>query len=302
MQATIALGLAQWDNSNRVDKFLSGRKDCLLKGVWAEKAPKGYTKEGKSKNSMCKLNNEGRLIRRAFLWKLEGAPNQEILARLEARGMKISHQGLHKILTNPFYAGKIRHKLIGNQMVDGVHEQAITYTQFLKVQDILSGRTGVYTHRKQNENAPLLHFVRCSLDNTPMTAYQKRKSSGKEYNYYKCQEKGCCSNVSASKLHSLFTNLLNQYNIPEYLTPLVKKIIIDKITDNSVCVKDDIAVLRKKLSTIEKDMKECRLRYASGKIDDETFSIAIQEFEERKGEILLGIEKYETELSNSQMQ
>ena len=76
----------------------------------------------------------------------------------------------------------------------------------------------------------------------------------------------------------------------------------DKITDNSVCVKDDIAVLRKKLSTIEKDMKECRLRYASGKIDDETFSIAIQEFEERKGEILLGIEKYETELSNSQMQ
>ena len=67
-----------------------------------------------------------------------------------------------------------------------------------------------------------------------------------------------------------------------------------------MCVKDDIAVLRKKLSTIEKDMKECRLRYASGKIDDETFSIAIQEFEERKGEILLGIEKYETELSNSQ--
>ena len=59
-------------------------------------------------------------------------------------------------------------------------------------------------------------------------------------------------------------------------------------------------MLRKKLSIIEKDMKECRLRYASGKIDDETFSIAIQEFEERKGEILLGIEKYETELSNSQ--
>jgi DNA invertase Pin-like site-specific DNA recombinase len=85
LMATISLGLAEWDNKNRVDKFISGRKDCLLKGVWAEKAPRGYTKEGKSKNSMCKLNDEGRLIRRAFLWKLEGTPNQEILSRLSNR-------------------------------------------------------------------------------------------------------------------------------------------------------------------------------------------------------------------------
>ncbi len=249
---------------------------------------------------MCRLNDEGRLIRRAFLWKLDGTPNQEILSRLEARGMKTSHQELHKILTNPFYAGKIRHKLIGNQMVDGVHEQAITYTQFLKVQDILSGRTGVYTHRKQNEDAPLLHFVRCSADNTPMTAYHKIKPSGKQYNYYKCQEKGCCSNVSANTLHTLFTKILNQYHIPEYLMPLVERIITDKISDNSSGIRNDLAVLRKKSSIIEKDMKECRLRYASGKIDEETFSVAIQELEERKGEILLGIEKYDTELSNSQ--
>ena len=102
LQATIALGLAQWDNSNRVDKFLSGRQDCLLKGVWAEKAPRGYYKEGKSKNSICRLNEEGRMIRKAFLWKLEGTSNQEILSRLESRGMKLSPQALHKILTNVF--------------------------------------------------------------------------------------------------------------------------------------------------------------------------------------------------------
>ena len=106
---------------------------------------------------MCKLNDEGRLIRKAFLWKLKGTPNQEILARLESRGMKLSPQALHKILTNVFYAGKIKHKLIGNQMIDGVHEQAVPYTQFLKVQEIQAGRTGVYTHKKQNEDALLLN-------------------------------------------------------------------------------------------------------------------------------------------------
>ena len=299
LMATIALGLAEWDNSNRVDKFLSGRKDCLLKGVWAEKAPRGYTKEGKSKGSMCKLNDEGKLIRKAFLWKLENTPNQEILARLEARGMKLSPQALHKILTNVFYAGKIKHKLIGNQMVDGVHEQAVTYTQFLKVQDILAGRTGVYTHKKQNEEAPLLHFLKCADDNTPMTAYNRVKPSGKCYTCYKCQEKGCCNNISAKKLHSLFYDLLKEYHIPECMMPLVEKMVIDILSSQNVEAKANLASLRKKLTEIDKDMKDCHLRHATGKIADETFSVAIQALEERKSEILLGIENCENNLSNS---
>lgn len=53
LMASIGLALAQWDNANRVDKFVSGRRDCLLKGVWVEKAPMGYYKEGKSKNTVA---------------------------------------------------------------------------------------------------------------------------------------------------------------------------------------------------------------------------------------------------------
>lgn len=156
LMATISLGLAKWDNDNRVDKFISGRTDCLLKGIWAERAPMGYYKEGRSKNTICKVNDTGRLIRQAFMWKLESCSNTEILKRLETRGLKISPQQLHKILVNPFYAGKISHKLINNQIVDGVHEPLITYPQFLKVQEILSGRTGRYTHKKQREDCPLI--------------------------------------------------------------------------------------------------------------------------------------------------
>ncbi|MBR1960478.1 MAG: hypothetical protein IKA34_07935 [Bacteroidales bacterium] len=56
---------------------------------------------------------------------------------------------------NPFYAGKIVHKLIKGEMVDGKIEPAISYTEFLKVQDILSGRTGKYAHQKENDRCPL---------------------------------------------------------------------------------------------------------------------------------------------------
>ena len=67
-----------------------------------------------------------------------------------------------------------------------------------------------------------------------------------------------------------------------------------------VDAKASIASLRKKLAEIDKDIKDCHLRHATGKITDETFSIAIQSLEERKGEILLGIEDCENNLSNSE--
>ena len=126
LMASISLSLAQWDNANRVDKFTSGRKDCLMKGIWVEPVPLGYYKEGKSKNTMCYLNEDGKFIRQAFLWKLEGYSNSEILDKLEARGLKLTKQTLHYILVNPFYAGKVRHKLTNYELIDGVHEIVAT--------------------------------------------------------------------------------------------------------------------------------------------------------------------------------
>ena len=39
------LSLAQWDNTNRNNKFMSGRKHCMESGVWISKAPLGYNKQ-----------------------------------------------------------------------------------------------------------------------------------------------------------------------------------------------------------------------------------------------------------------
>lgn len=98
--------------------------------------------------------------------------------------------------------------------------------------------------------------------------------------------------VITSKLHTLFYDLLKEYHIPECMMPLVEKMVIDILSSQNV-----EASLRKKMTEIDKDMKDCHLRHATGKIADETFSVAIQALEERKGEILLGIENIE--LSNA---
>ena len=300
LMASVGLALAQWDNSNRVDKFVSGRRDCLLKGVWVEKAPMGYYKEGKSKNTVCRLNETGKLIRQAFLWKLDGCANGDILDKLEARGLKISKQTLHKILTNPFYAGKVQHKLIDNQMVDGVHESAITYTQFLQVQEILSGRTGRYKHRQNTPAGPLKRHVYCDADQTPMTFYIKKKKNGREYGYYKCNKKGCRSNVSATTLHEQYVVILNGYNVPTVMSAIVEKVVRQLLKEGNKDVKDSETLLSKRLTEVEKQIKETKLRYATGQIDSDIFSTAIQELEDRKGKILLELEKCRNNLSNSE--
>lgn len=72
MMAQQMLSMAQWDNQNRTDKFVGGRQGCLRSGAWCEKAPLGYRKEGKSRNTWCYLNDDGKLLKRRSNGNWEG--------------------------------------------------------------------------------------------------------------------------------------------------------------------------------------------------------------------------------------
>jgi len=49
---------------------------------------------------------------------------------------------------------------------------------------------------------------------------------------------------------------------------------------------------------VEKDIKGIRVKFATDKIDKETFQIALQELQERQDIILLELEKWQGDLSN----
>ena len=215
MMIQMKVCMSQWDNTNRVDKFVSGRKHCLEMGVFTGHRPEGYDKQGKSINTTYTINERGKLIRKAFKWKLQGLSNNEIIKKLTTYNYNISKQTLHKILINPFYAGKIVNKMLNYEVVDGKHPAIVSYEEFLRVQEILSGRTGKYVHQQETPQFPLRRHVLCAKDNTPFTAYTVKK---KHKDYYKCNKVGCKTNVSASTMHRKYIELLNTYTLP---TPLV---------------------------------------------------------------------------------
>lgn len=295
MMAQYTLAMAQWDNQNRTDKFVGGRVDCLRAGAWCEKAPLGYSKEGKSRDTYCYLNIEGKLIKMAFKWKLEGKSNSTILRRLAANGLTISKQTLHKILVNPFYSGKIVHKLINFEMVDGKIEPAVSYSDFLKVQDIISGKTGRYTHAKENINCPLTKYVICYKDKTPFTSYCVK---AKHLDYYKCNKIGCKTNVSAKEMHDKYETLLKEYELSEEAISNLASEIRSILTQYTEEAQSRSRELKKKITEIERDITNIKIRFATGKIDEETCNVAMQEFNSRKDVLLLELEHWQTNLSN----
>ncbi len=270
-------------------------------GAYIEKAPFGYYKEGKSRETFCYLDANGKLIAKAFKWKLSGDTNKEILDKLEARGLSLTKQKLHKILVNPFYAGKIRHKFTNMELIDGQIEPAVTYMDFLRVQEILSGRTGTYVQQKEKPSFPLTHYVLCGEDGKPLTSYTKNKKLKTrmlEFGYYKCNQQGCNTNVSAKEMHEKYEALLCKYDVGEDVLSAFSVIVGRMMNSYSEVSERESSELKRKISEIKKTIKEVKLRFASGKIDDETYSVAIQEYTNRKDVLLLELEKWQLDLSN----
>lgn len=238
----------------------------------------------------------------AFKWKLQGVPNMEILTRLEARGLKISKQTLHIVLTNPFYAGKIVHKSLKGEMVDGKIEQAVSYPDFLKVQKILSSRTGKYHHAKQKPNFPLTKHVCCYSDGTAFTSYVKTKNNrtGKhEYGYYKCNRSGCKTNVSATEMHKKYETVLGRYDLSKEILSQFESVVTDMIEQYNTEAISQTRILKKRLTEINNDMDAAHMRYATGKVEEESFTVALKKLNEEKDVILLELEKWDADLSNS---
>lgn len=297
LMAQQMLSMAQWDNQNRTDKFLGGRQGCLRSGAWCEKAPLGYRKEGKSRNTWCYLNDAGKLIKKAFKWKLEGLSNAEILSKLSVQGLQITKQELHKILVNPFYAGKITHKMINYEMVDGQIEPAVSYSDFLRVQEIMSSKTGKYAHRKQNENCPLVKYVLCFDDKTPFTAYKRRKND-KTYYYYKCNKVGCRTNVSAEEMHRKYEDLLPEYGLSQNMLMHFADLLRESFGEVSKEQEDNRTQLKRQLTQLDKNIKTLKTRYAIGEVSKEDYAEVMKDFNDTRDEIQLHLEKVGISLSN----
>lgn len=261
-QRNIMLLFGHLDNQMRKDKTVSGMRELVEKGYTPYSIPRGYVNlnKGKAVNQQIVLNDEGKLLRKAFMWKAENQMrNCEILKRLEALGLKLDDRRLCEIFANPYYCGIIVSKLVPNRAIEGKHEPMISREVFLKVNNVVElNRNQPVSHKAEDENLPLKRFSRCSECGTPLTGFIVRK---KNLWYYKCRTVGCKTSKSAKQLHEYFKALVSEYEINVEQTELIKigievmySALFEEQQENKKLYSAKISELKKKIETAEEKL------------------------------------------------
>ena len=137
---------------------------------------------------------------------------------------------VYKMLNNPIYIGKIRHK---DQLFEGQHEPIIAQETWDAAQSILKispRERGKATKRKIP--AVLLGLLKCGGCGSSMTPKHTRKKSGKLYRYYvpSAHAKGGCETcpikqLAASEIEAVVLSQLQSiFQTPEMIMQVWKKV------------------------------------------------------------------------------
>ena len=285
----------QFENSLRRDKAVTGMTACLKRGEWYGKAPLGYDHKKVGKTHVLTVNDDGRILKKAFLWKAnESMGDIEIVERLALEGLRIDRKHLNKILHNPFYCGKITHNLLGDEIVEGKQEKLIDEATFNKIQGITHAG---YEHQEETEPFPLKRHIRCSDCGGYLTGYTV-KSRGRDY--YKCNKKGCKSNHSTERLHQLYCALLNTYSIPKQLVPILTKVLHKVFREYNQERSNARTLLLKSKSELERKQVDLKVRHGLGEIDKDVYNATSAHLNDQLTQIHKALQDAERDLSNEQ--
>ncbi|WP_417364476.1 recombinase family protein [Galbibacter sp.] len=280
-----SLQYARKENIERLEYTIPGMIAFLKKGNWLGKAPRGYDHYGdrvkniefKAESQKLEINYEGRLLKKAWKWKLKDIPDYKICKKLEALELIISKQSLSEMWRKPFYCGINTNSLLKGEAIKGNWKSIVSKEDFRIINDRLDGnRNTGYTKSKFCEDRPLQSDLYCGNCGTKMTGYKAKK----KYDYYKCQNKSCtCRDMNAKSskkslrtgLNDLFEDYLSQYCLDRKFVEVFKaqmKLIIADKNKESIELESSLNKQLKELG-VQKDNLE--RKYAFDNLKPELF-------------------------------
>lgn len=295
-QQDIQFIFSKFDNNQRKDKCMAGTKEALLSGIWCAKVPRGYNKVKANKITTITVNEEGKLLRKAFHWKAyDGLNNEQCRDRLETLGLKLRHQALSVIFRNPFYCGILVHNFLEGQVVDGTHEKLVSKEVFLRVQEILEQNPQGFKQAPEQDNVPLKVFLKCNECKKGLTGYIAKK---KGLWYYKCRTKGCCNNKSAKMLNEAFQKVLSYFTLNQQYTPLLKAMLVEELKLENMETIENLKILKINKLKMERELENLERRYMKEGLREDLFIKYEKEYTGDLKKIMEDLKKLEENSSN----
>jgi site-specific DNA recombinase len=297
---------SEFDNKLRGQRVVAGLKAKFEMGIWAVKPPQGYDSVKINGERKLVVNAEGKIIVKAFQWKIDGMRNVEIVERLKALGLKNMHKmQVQRILSNPFYCGMIAHGMLNGKVIEGQHEKMISRSTFLKINSILENSTRFnISHNPDDIKLPLKVFVWCLECKQPLTGYKAkvkvREGAEPQFQYYyKCRTKGCCFNKNVKDIHNKFEELIASITIkPELIEPLLFQ-LEKTFYDLNAESKTRESSLKQQLKEIEENLDKLKEgHFIKKEIDKSFYEKYLEKYTGEASKILQQLENCSNSISN----
>lgn len=191
---SIMFGQSKYYSDALSDNVKRGNRTKAAKGWRPGSAPFGYRNEQAAK-TIAVDPVYFPLVRRMFDMVLTGGCSAREIARIAREdwavrtpkirsGGGLIHQSMvHRILTNPFYAGLF---LWEGQLVEGMHEPVVSMDEFKAVQAAIRRPDA---RRQQKHSFPFTGLLRCGGCGCAISAQETINRFGSRYIYYRCTRK-----------------------------------------------------------------------------------------------------------------
>jgi DNA invertase Pin-like site-specific DNA recombinase len=283
MQQKMLFIFGEFDNQLRRQKSMAGVKEHLLQGEWVTASPVGYDSIKVNRERKIVVNQTGLIIKKMFYWKAkERMPNVEIQKRLKGYGLDYSLRRIGEILVNPFYCGKMVHKALDGEVVDGKHEKIVSEAIFLEANNIMAERKLGLQTKKERPEIALKRFMKCASCNQPMRGYI---ATGWEMPYYKCNTKGCKCNRNANKVNTKFAQMLEGFKINEAYMPLLKEQLYLTFQEHNASLQESEDGIKRQLTDIRQKLERLEERFILEELTAELYHKYKGKFEQEMLEL-----------------
>ncbi len=257
----ILLSFAQFEREIISERTRDKMGAAKKKGKWiGGRPPLGYDID-KEKHKLFINYKETKLVREIFDLYLEkrsiltttialnneGYVTKQYMSEKGLRfgGMKFKINGVHRILTNVLYIGKVEYH---GELYQGEHEAIISDETFQKVQKILAENKPDWKMTRKNKHVGLLGgLLRCKACDAPMYFTYNIKNNKYKYHYY------ICMNASKRGYKSCPVRLLNAQKIEDKVIESLRKVVREsKLSENAW----DKWTLQEKIAIIKPILKE----------------------------------------------
>ena len=259
----------QFENQMRRDKTYGGTIASLRRGDYCLQVPLGYSRHKEGKKLIMEINEQGKILRNAWIWRAQGVSETEICKRLNSLGLKIRYKQVNKILKKVIYCGYIEHRDLEGGRVKGNFEPLIDEDTFNIANGI--GHAG-YEKKEVNELYPLRGHVRCADCGTLFTAYEAKQ---RHLHYYKCNTKHCKNNQSLKTMHALYIEFLKEYQLKKEFYPLFRKVINEELAVYDEKQEELIKSLKSNKTEVANKIKKVQVRWGLGEIDKSAYEVTL---------------------------